>query len=366
MKKMLAIIVSLVLALTAACALGEAPAADPLHAHLEKLNETPYTLANLDYGEMTPKDPAMAKIFVDLLNDMTIKPVTTEAPDGIYVVLSFPEENTRFDFFLANPEKNLFRYVKADGTEEMYEATVPEGRADIADLMSSWAYSVADELGLVPPVTAKLPDPGWILDSVNGKVWMDDRATLEVFLEDTDNYKVLITWGSSATEAVEWTYGCAYNAENQTLCAAHMIRDSLVYDEQGNESRTTVEEKDVQTVFALNADGKVVITNAGDEQLDGKTFEAVPAEQAESAWTSPESNAVTEELQAKFDAAMAHLMGAKHTPLAYLGTDGTADCFFCRSEAVVPNPVPRYTLVYIKDSGGQNIYDVWVENHAEK
>jgi len=365
MKKILAIILGLVLALTAACALGEAPAADPLHEHLAKLGETPYTLATLEYDVMTPKNAAVADIFVGLLNDMTVKPSTAQAPDGIYVVLAFPEEKTRFDFFLNEAEKNLFRYVKADGTEEMYEATVPEGRANIANVMESWADSVADELGLAKPVEAKMPDPGWILDSVNGKVWADDRASLEVYLEDTENYKVLITWASSAWETTEWTYACDYKAEDQTLHAVRMIREDVVYDDKGNENRTIAAEKDVEAVFALNAEGKVVLTGAGDEQLEGKTFEAVPGEQVEAAWTIAVSNAVTEELQAEFDAAVAKLMGAKHTALAYLGSDGTVDCFFCRSEAVVPDAVPYYTLVYINEKGVQNIYDIWIGAHAE-
>ena len=46
----------------------------PLHEHLAKLGETSYTLANLEYGVMTPKDSGIAEIFVELLNDMTVKP----------------------------------------------------------------------------------------------------------------------------------------------------------------------------------------------------------------------------------------------------------------------------------------------------
>lgn len=364
MKKVLAIVLCLAMALTAACAVGEAPASDPLHEHLAKLGETPYTLANLEYGVMTPKDSGMAETFVELLNDMTVKLSAEEAPDGIYSVLAFPEENTRFDFFLNQPEKNLFRYVKADGSEEMYEAVVPEGRAEIANVVDAWVSSVADELGLVAPVEAVMPDPGWILDSVNGKTWTDDRATLEVFLEDTDSYKVLISWSSSAWEHTEWTYACNYSAEDQTLRANHMTQDEVTCDDQGNMSWNNVAEKDVQAVFSLNADGKVVITDAGDEQLEGKTFEAVPEDPSGDVFIAPESNAVTEELQAKFDAAMANLVGAHHTPLAYLGNNGAVDCFFCRSEAVVIDPVPYYTLVYINDSGVQNIYEVWIEAHA--
>lgn len=365
MKKVLAWMMCLALALTATAALGEAPAADPLHADLAKLAETPYTLATTEYGEMTPTDPNQTEIFVELLNDMTFEPTTAEAPDGEYVVLAFPGENIRYDFFLGDVQENLFRLVKADGTEEMFKATVPEGRAEIGNVMDAWASSVADTLGLVPSVEAKMPDPGWILDSVEGKVWVDDRASLEVFLEDTENYKVLISWSSSAFEATEWTYACEYKAEDQTLNALHMIQEEVVYDEQGEETRKTLEDKDVQTVFALNADGKVVITGAEDDQLEGKTFEAAPVVLPDSAWTAPESNAVTDELKAAFDKAMETLLGVNYTPLAYLGSKDGTNCFFCRAEAVVPSPVPYYTLVYTNDSGVQNIYEVWIDAHAE-
>lgn len=365
MKKVLAMILCLALALSAASALGETPAADPLHAELAKLSEVPFTLATTEYGVMTLKDPSMAEIFAELLNAMTFEPTSAEAPEGEYVVLAFPEEDVRFDFFLGDVQENLFRMVNADGTEQMYKATVPEGRAEIGNVMDAWAYSMADALGMVPPIEAKMPDPGWILDSVEGKVWVDDRASLEVFLEDTDSYKVLITWGNSANETTEWTYACTYKAEDQTLNAERVIKEEVAYNEQGEENRTTVEEKEIHALFALNADGKVVITGAGDEQLEGKAFEAAPELLPDSAWAAPESNAMTEELQAKFDKAMQTLLGVNYTPLAYLGSKDGVDCFFCRAEAVVPNPAPYYTLVYTNDSGVQNIYEVWIDAHAE-
>ncbi len=126
-----------------------------------------------------------------------------------------------------------------------------------------------------PEIIAKLPEPGWVLDSVNGALWQDDRASLELFLEDTDNYKVLISWGSSAWETREWVYACDYEAETQTLHARYLICDDVVYDEAGNESRTNVFEGDSEAVFSLNEEGKILLENAGDEQLEGKTFEKI-------------------------------------------------------------------------------------------
>ncbi len=122
-------------------------------------------------------------------------------------------------------------------------------------------------------ITAQLPEPGWVLDSVNGAVWQDDRASLEVFLEDVDNYKVMISWAGSAWEQTEWVYACDYDAETQTLKARCVVCDSVVYDDAGNETRTNLYEKDSSdALFSLNEEGKVLLQNVGDEQLEGKTF----------------------------------------------------------------------------------------------
>ncbi len=135
--------------------------------------------------------------------------------------------------------------------------------------------AVAEGNGAAEDIIAKLPEPGWVLDSVNGAVWQDDRASLEVFLEDVDNYKVLISWGSSAWETTEWVYACDYEADTQTLKARYVVCDNLVYDDAGNETRTNVYEKDSEAVFCLNEEGKLLLRNAGDDALEGKTFEHI-------------------------------------------------------------------------------------------
>jgi hypothetical protein len=276
MKKLISLLVCLVLTLTALCAFAEETVQDdPLHAHLANLAETPYTLATTEYDVMDPTqlDPEM---FVELLNAMKIEKTDEEAPEGEYIVLTFPEENIRFDFFLAEGKEYLFRLVNADETEEMFKAIPPENAANINEVMAAWSDSLADFLGLAAPIEAELPAEGWIRDSIVGDtVWVDDRASLEIFLEDTDNFKVLISWASSASEGTEWTYRCDYSEEDQTLHAVHLIKENVVFDENEKESRETVLDVDVDTVFALNEEGKVVVTGAGDEQLEGKTFECV-------------------------------------------------------------------------------------------
>lgn len=127
-----------------------------------------------------------------------------------------------------------------------------------------------DLLGEAAPAV-ELPTEGWVAEAIDGAVWQDGRAALEVMPEE-DCFRVLITWGSSAWETTVWTYTCSYDAETQVLNAEHVICTNLVTDEENNESREIVLDEDCETVFSLDEEGRVVIRNALDEQLEGKTF----------------------------------------------------------------------------------------------
>ena len=111
-------------------------------------------------------------------------------------------------------------------------------------------------------------------DSLNGDIWQDGRATLEVILKD-EFLKVQIIWGSSAWELTEWQYFCSYDAETQSLAAVRAVCDNVLYDDEANETRTNVFDQESEAVFSLNDEGKIVVLNAGDDALEGKTFERV-------------------------------------------------------------------------------------------
>ena len=125
--------------------------------------------------------------------------------------------------------------------------------------------------------TAAQPSEGWVADSIDGIIWQDDRASLEVIPQE-GSYKVLIMWSSSAWEMTEWTYICSYDAEARTLTAVHMICDEVSFDEAGIETRTNIIDVDCETTFSLNDQGQVVIQNAADDSLEGKTFTRIPDE----------------------------------------------------------------------------------------
>ena len=75
-------------------------------------------------------------------------------------------------------------------------------------------------------------------------------------------------------------------------------------------------------------------------------------------WQTAEDSTVTEELQAIFDKGMEGLVGVGYTPVAYLGSQvvaGTNHAFLCRAVTVVPDAVPRWTIVFLYEDLQGNV-----------
>ncbi len=121
-----------------------------------------------------------------------------------------------------------------------------------------------------------LPTEGWVADSIDGTLWKSEGYSLEVIPEG-DGFKVLIIFANSEWEISEWTYGCHYDAETQTLTAGHLICDDVSFGEgeEEDEVRTNVIDVDCETTFSLNAEGQLVILNAADQTLEGRVFTPV-------------------------------------------------------------------------------------------
>ena len=65
-----------------------------------------------------------------------------EAPDGEYVVLEFPNDDERFDFFFADGQQNLIRRTWA-GSEEYYQAIFDDDSLKATELMDDWYHAIA-------------------------------------------------------------------------------------------------------------------------------------------------------------------------------------------------------------------------------
>ena len=83
-------------------------------------------------------------------------------------------------------------------------------------------------------------------------------------------------------------------------------------------------------------------------------------------WDMSISPEITEDIRALFDRAMEKLMGVEYTPVAVLGVIDSTYCILCKAAVVYPGARPYNVLVYINEDGVQNIYELWIEKHAEK
>lgn len=86
----------------------------------------------------------------------------------------------------------------------------------------------------------------------------------------------------------------------------------------------------------------------------------------DSDWNLPKTIEMTDEVTAVFEKAMDGLTGVNYEPVGYLGENDGVYCVLCRATVVYPDAKPYYALVYVSESGVQNIWDIWMGAHAEK
>lgn len=83
-------------------------------------------------------------------------------------------------------------------------------------------------------------------------------------------------------------------------------------------------------------------------------------------WNIPESNEMNETVYDLFSKAMETLVGVSYEPIAYLGKKEGVYCVFCRATVVYPGAVPYYALLYITESGVQNIREIGLDAYMEE
>ncbi len=103
-----------------------------------------YTVSTTEFGPIEPKS-FDAKEYAEFLIWGNFKEdEDAEAPDGEYVVLDFPEEGVRYDFFKA--DGNLVREVRDDYTCFYRRASADEDMSN-TDIMQSWYDELAKKAG---------------------------------------------------------------------------------------------------------------------------------------------------------------------------------------------------------------------------
>lgn len=82
-------------------------------------------------------------------------------------------------------------------------------------------------------------------------------------------------------------------------------------------------------------------------------------------WDMSVPTELTDEVRGIFDRAMEGLVGVNYTPVAVLGKTDDAYCILCKASAVYPGAEPYNALVYVNESGIRNIYELWIDRHAD-
>ena len=75
----------------------------------------------------------------------------SETPDGEYVVFSFPEDDLRFDFFLAEGGENYVRQVWNGDCEQLYKAVFADGTTKASAVMQEWYEALAEGTNMCQP-----------------------------------------------------------------------------------------------------------------------------------------------------------------------------------------------------------------------
>ncbi len=116
-------------------------------ARIEFLPGTIYTVSTTRFGPLTPSEAFDASPWLKKLTDGVRyeRVETEEIPDGEYVVLTFPEEDLRFDFFLMDGKENYVREVAGGRYEILWRAVFADGDTLAAEVMQDWYDALAAE-----------------------------------------------------------------------------------------------------------------------------------------------------------------------------------------------------------------------------
>lgn len=223
-----------------------------------------YTVSTTEYGPVRPNGIKAADYIEPLVNGVKYEAIYDgEAPDGEYVVLNFPEDDIRFDFFLAEGNENIIRQVWYNGELEMfYKAVFEDESLEAAEIMHDFYLDLvlADSLG-------------YTADDFIG-VWAEKiagRGVIEIRKGDAEGaYNITIHWGSSAFESYNWTMTAAAE-EGPVLRYNDCKLIDLLFTSE-NESTETVVYENGKGTFSLLSTYELVWNDETGHAADDTVF----------------------------------------------------------------------------------------------
>ncbi len=203
------------------------------------------TISTTEYGPLDARTVDAAPYVACVQQGWFTESEEKEAPDGEYVVLTLPEEETRVDFFFA--PGGYARVVRGD-SEWLYRASWSDESVSFAEVMQGWYYAAAEKAGV--------RTPGESLDAYCGR-WLEKdggSGTMEITRTLAPG-KLKIEGFKSDGDSGEYCW---------SLTAVRGEDGSLAYENGGlmvsscKDGMYTDEIRDISGSFSLNGDGELI------------------------------------------------------------------------------------------------------------
>lgn len=207
-------------------------------AYMDGVN---YTISATEYGPMDGSGFDASEYVERLTNGVTFEYDDSAAtPDGEYIVLSFPDDDMRFDFFRAEGKENYIRQVWSGDNAQLYKAVYDDGGTKASVIMSEWYDALVTANG------------GWALDASGftgeefAGEWQDSvsqRAVLhiasslemdEMDVSELGVYSVAVHWGGSYNSAVQWRMTAVAGAQDEILSYENGSKVEITFPEDEN------------------------------------------------------------------------------------------------------------------------------------
>ncbi|MBQ9493128.1 MAG: hypothetical protein IJR54_05265 [Oscillibacter sp.] len=206
-----------------------------------------YALSGPEYGPLEPDGVDGAPYAEFLLDGGFFVTEPDEVPEEPSVVLAFPEEDLRFEFF--SSQGNVVRETSGDSVT-FYENFLYDENMTFADVMQAWYYALAEKAGR--------RERDAVTDAFTG-TWVEEtagRGTLTFSpLLVPGRLRVEANWPNSSSETVTWEMTARLTDEN-TFRYENGARMVMQFDETG-EGYVTEESQEQSGYFYLNNAGQL-------------------------------------------------------------------------------------------------------------
>lgn len=183
------------------------------------------TLSTVEYGPVELKGVDGAPYAEFVMGCHFWENDADETPDGEYVVLTFPEDDVRLDFFFA--PGGYVRYVSGD-YEALYQAAWEDDNVTCAEAMQGWYYAVAELAGVKPFDVSLEHYYGSWHEKIAGRGEIDVTWCVA-----PGKVNIAVRWPESA--AVVDTWEMTARLEDGKLVYENAQWEKKEYDEDGEE-----------------------------------------------------------------------------------------------------------------------------------